>query len=261
MRPPLRASIAGALLTLSLVASAGCQREPETPPSTLHDEHRQILSRLADLERKIDRLAARPAGAAARAMGPDPSRTYSLPVEGSPVRGPAEAPITIVEFADYQCPYCARSEALIEEALKAYPDQARFVFKHFPLTSSHPQALPAALAAVAAQRQGKFWEMHALLFANQRALAPEQLEEYARRLGLDMDRFRADMAAEDVKAQVEADRRLARRAGVRGTPTVFVNGRLLQDRTLEGFRQLIEPMLARASARATARASAADSDR
>lgn len=243
MRPLTQTFATAALLIASLTGSTGCGKDEET--SRDHDEHRQILSRLADLERKIDRLASRPGGQQQRAMGPDPSRTYSLPVERSAVKGPAEAPITIVEFADYQCPYCARSEAMINEALAAYPTQARFVFKHFPLTSSHPQAMPAALAAVAAQRQGKFWEMHEILFANQRALAPEQITEYARKLGLDMARFEADMQSEEVKAQVEEDRRLARRAGVRGTPTVFVNGRLLQDRSLDGFRQLIEPMLSR----------------
>jgi protein-disulfide isomerase len=229
---------------LALVTSAlagGCHRDA---PSTdeLRAEHRQILSRLADLEQKIDRLASRPP-TAQRPLGPDPARTYNLPVEGSPVKGPADAPVTIVEFSDYQCPFCARSEGLIAEVLQAYPTQVRFVYKHFPLTANHPQALPAALAAVAAQKQGKFWEMHDLLFANQRALSPEQIEGYARQLGLNMARFRADMASDAAKEQVEADRRLARRAGVRGTPTVFVNGRLLQNRTLDGVRALVDPML------------------
>lgn len=234
---------AGVVIGLS-ASSLGCHRETRDA-SALEDQHRQILSRLADLEQKIDRLASRPA-TAPRPAGPDPARTYSLPLAGSPLKGPADAPITIVEFADYQCPFCAGSEALIDAVLAAYPTQVRFAYKHFPLTASHPQALPAALAATAAQRQGKFWEMHALLFANQRALSAEQIEGYARRLGLDMERFRADMASDEVEAQVEADRRLARRAGVRGAPTVFVNGRLVQDRTVGGFRKLIDPMLDRA---------------
>jgi protein-disulfide isomerase len=231
-------------LSIALVLSAvagGCHREPP-PANELHAEHRQILSRLADLEHKIDRLASRPP-AAQRSLGPDPARTYQLPLEGSPVKGPDDAPITMVEFSDYQCPYCARSEGLMRQILEAYPTQVRLVYKHFPLTANHPQALPAALAAVAAQKQGKFWAMHDLLFANQRALAPEQIDGYARQLGLDMPRFQADMASDAAKAQVEADRRLARRAGVRGTPTVFINGRLLQDRTLDGARALIEPLL------------------
>jgi protein-disulfide isomerase len=236
--------VAASVVAIVCVGSVGCDRNP-TVPSELEDQHRQILSRLADLERKIDRLASRPA-TVQRPLGPDPARAYNLPIEGSPVKGPPDAPITIVEFADYQCPFCARSEAVVQEVLKAYPTQARLVYKHFPLTANHPQALPAALAATAAQRQGKFWEMHAILFANQRALSTEQIEGYARQLGLDMARFRADMASDEVKAQVEADRRLARRAGVRGTPTLFVNGRLVQDRTVNGFRKLIDPMLTRA---------------
>lgn len=246
----MQPSSLGALGAVVLIGSCAiwstaCTRSSE-PLDELKQEHRQILSRLADLEQKIDRLAARPA-TAQRPLGPDPRRAYTLPVAGSPVKGPADAPITIVEFADYQCPFCARSEGLIAQALAAYPTQARFVYKHFPLTASHPQALPAALAAAAAQRQGKFWEMHEILFANQRALSPEQIDGYAKQIGLDMKRFEADMESDAVKQQVEADRALARRAGVRGTPTVFVNGRLLQDRTLDGFRALIDPLLTTAA--------------
>lgn len=239
--PPRCTAVFAALATGVALALSGCHREPQGADE-LRAEHRQILSRLADLEQKIDRLASRSAGAP-RPLGPDPARTYNLPVEGSPVKGPAEAPITIVEFSDYQCPFCARSEGLVAQVLQAYPTQARFVYKHFPLTANHPQALPAALAAVAAQKQGKFWQMHDLLFANQRNLSTEQIEGYARQLGLDMTRFTADMQSDAAKEQVEADRRLARRAGVRGTPTVFVNGRLLQDRTLDGVRALVEPIL------------------
>jgi len=242
MQPTPRGALAALVLLSAFAASSvGCGRNSDRFDE-LKDEHRQILSRLADLERKIDRLASRPA-TAPRPLGPDPSRIYDLPVEGSPIMGPADAPITIVEFADYQCPFCARSEGPITEALKAYPSQARFVYKHFPLTANHPQALPAALAAAAAQKQGKFWEMHRILFANQRALSPEQIDGYARKIGLDMERFKVDMDSDAVKQQVEADRLLARRSGVRGTPTVFVNGRLVQDRTLDGFRALIDPLL------------------
>ena len=198
-----------AVLTLASLAVAllGCGRSDRSDKdlSEIRDTQRKILSRLADLEKKIDRIASRP-GSPQRAMGPDPARTYNLPVEGSPVKGPADAPITIVEFSDYQCPFCARSEGLIDQALAAYPKQARFTYKHFPLTSNHPQALPAALAAVAAQKQGKFWEMHEILFANQQALSNEQIEQYARKIGLDMARFKKDIDSEEVKAQVEDDR-------------------------------------------------------
>ena len=213
----------------------------------LRDQQRQILAKLNALDEKIDKVAARPA-APRRPAGPDADRAYNLPAGKSPVKGPADAPITIVEFSDYQCPFCARSEPLVKEALAAYPKQARLVYKHLPLTAIHPQALPAALAAAAAQKQGKFWEMHEKLFANQRALAPEQIREYARELGLDLARFEADMQSEEVKAMVQEDMQLAQRVGVRGTPTIFVNGKLLQNRSLDGFRQIIDPALKEAAA-------------
>ena len=209
----------------------------------LRDQQRLILAKLTALDQKIDKVAARSAAPAARSTGPDPERGYNLPVGTSPSRGPQDAPVTIVEFSDYQCPFCARSEPLIKDALTVYPNQTRLVYKHFPLTAIHPQALPAAIAAAAAQKQGKFWEMHEKLFANQRALAPEQIREYARQIGLDMKKFDADIQSDEVKAAVQEDIQLGQRVGVRGTPTIFVNGKVLQNRTLEGFKQLIDPIL------------------
>jgi protein-disulfide isomerase len=217
----------------------------------LRDQQRLILTKLTALEAKIDKVGARSASAA-RPTGPDPERGYNLPPGGSPVRGPADAPITIVEFSDYQCPFCARTEPLVKDALATYPTQARLIYKHFPLTSMHPQALPAALAAAAAQQQGKFWEMHEKLFANQRALAPEQIKQYAREIGLDVPRFEADMQSEAVKDMVQQDIQLAQRVGVRGTPTIFVNGKVLQNRSLEGFKQVIDPILKQPAAAAPA---------
>lgn len=231
---------------ISALLLASCR--DEKPLTELRDQQRQILAKLTALEEKIDKAASRAAAPAARPSGPDPARAYNLPAGKSPVKGPAEAPITIVEFSDYQCPFCARSEPLVKEALAAYPTQAKLVFKHYPLTSIHPQAMPAALAAAAAQKQGKFWEMHEKLFANQRALAPEQLTQYARELGLDAKQFEADMKSDEVKALVQEDIAMAQRAGVRGTPTIFVNGRILQQRSLDGFKQIIDPILKEAAA-------------
>lgn len=243
--PRLRACVLLIPAVLLAALAVGCGGNDDALDE-VRRQQREIIARLGEIEKKLERSAARPA--AARASGPDPQRAYELPVGDSPIKGPENAPITIVEFSDYQCPFCARSESLIQQALSAYPTQARLVFKHYPLTSIHPQAMDAALAAVAAQRQGKFWEMHERLFANQRALNPDQLRQYAREIGLDMPRFEADFASPEVKAQVTADMQLARRAGVRGTPTIFVNGRLLQNRTLEGFKELIEPQLKAAAA-------------
>lgn len=233
----------GLLTGCAVVSSlflASCQNDQSL--NELRDQQRQILAKLTALEEKIDKAAARPA-APPRPSGPDPARAYSLPTGKSPVKGPADAPITIVEFSDYQCPFCARSEPLVHEALAAYPTQAKLVFKHYPLTSIHPQALPAALAAAAAQKQGKFWEMHEKLFANQKALGNEQLTQYARDIGLNVEQFDADMKSDEIKAAVQEDIALAQRAGVRGTPTIFVNGKILQTRSLDGFKQMIDPML------------------
>lgn len=238
--PVCNAIARAVVLFAAALALTSCGRDREL--AEIRDQQRQILAKLNALEEKIDKAGARPA-AAPRPSGPDPARAYNLPVGQSPIKGPADAPITIVEFSDYQCPFCARSEPLVHQALSAYPTQAKLVFKHLPLVSIHPQAMPAALAAVAAQRQGKFWEMHEKLFANQRELGPEQLKQYAREIGLDMARFEADLQSDEVKAVVQDDMQLAQRVGVRGTPTIFVNGKLLQNRSLEGFKQIIEPAL------------------
>jgi protein-disulfide isomerase len=231
---------------LAAIGLAACHRNDDAL-NEVREQQRQILAKLSALDEKIDRVAAR-AAPPPRPSGPDPERAYNLPVGKSPVKGPDDAPVTIVEFSDYQCPFCARSEPLVKEALAAYPTQARLVYKHFPLVAIHPQAMNAALAAAAAQRQGKFWEMHEILFANQRALAPEQIKEYARQLGLDMAKFEADLQSDEVKAVVQDDSQLAQRVGVRGTPTIFVNGKVLQNRSLDGFKQLIDPALKEAAA-------------
>jgi len=236
-------------LTLGIAAAvllAACQQNSEDF-AKLREQQAQILAKLDSLEKKID--AAPPAAAAPppRPSGPDPSKVYDIPVGASAIRGPKDAAITITEFSDYQCPFCARAEPIIEEALKAYPTQARFIYKHFPLTSIHPNAMGAAQAAVAAQKQGKAWEMHDLLFKNQRALQPEKLKEYAQQIGLDVAQFEKDMNSDEVKKQVEADMTEARKLGVRGTPTIFVNGKLLRNRSVEGIKEIAEPILAKAN--------------
>ena len=240
--PVRRRALVLATLALLLTAQTGCDRD-SAALNEVREQQRLILAKLTELEQKIDKAAERRPAAPPRASGPDPARAYNLPVGNSPTKGPADAPVTIVEFSDYQCPFCSRTEPLVHEALAAYPQQARLVFKQFPLVSIHPQAMPAALAATAAGKQGKFWEMHEMLFANQRALAPEQIREYARKLNLDLAKFDADLASAEVKAAVQEDMALAQRVGVRGTPTIFVNGKLLQNRSLDGFKQLIDPIL------------------
>lgn len=241
MRHP-RLSTAFLLLALVVVTSACAPPNNSEELAAISKQQEQILAKLNEMEKKIESAKA-PAPPPARPTGPDPDKQYDLPVGASPVTGAEDGTITIIEFSDYQCPFCARAEPIIHEALEAFPKQARFAYKHFPLESIHPQAMAAAKAAVAAQRQGKFWEMHEILFKNQRALQDDKLVEYAKALGLDVAKFEADMKSEEVQNQVRDDMRLARMAGVRGTPTIFVNGKLLRNRSIEGFKEMIEPML------------------
>jgi protein-disulfide isomerase len=147
--------------------------------------------------------------------------TYEAGVDG--VRGAAVPLVTIVEFSDFQCPFCGQAAQVLGEAAAAYPEDVRIVFKQFPLPM-HPDAKQGAAAVVAAGKQGHFWAMHDRLFANRTAMKPEDLQAHAKELGLDAERFAADLASPDVAAQVEADGRLGRALGVRGTPSLFING-------------------------------------
>jgi len=131
----------------------------------------------------------------------------------------------------------------VDQVLKAYPKEVKFVYKEFPLTSIHQNALNAAKAAVAAQKQGKFWEMHDKLFANQRALSPDNLKQYAQQVGLDTAKFEKDMASPEVQKQIDDDMKLAQEAEVRGTPTLFLNGKRVMNRSFEGLKQMIEEAL------------------
>ncbi len=142
---------------------------------------------------------------------------------GDPMLGSPDAPVTIVVFSDYQCPFCSRHEETIAKVKEAYGDQVRVVFKQFPL-AFHKQARPAAIAALAAGKQGMFWEMHYKIFANARALTQENFFAWAKELGLDMGAFETALAADETAAQVERDVASGGAIGVRGTPASFVNG-------------------------------------
>ena len=146
-----------------------------------------------------------------------------IPIGSAPVLGPKDARITLVEFSDFQCPYCAIAAPEISALLKAFPTQIRLVFKQYPL-DMHPQAPQAAAASIAAAKQGKFWEMHDALFAHRTDLTRSGLLANARALGLDMAKFQADLDAPATKALVDADVSQGDKLGIPGTPTVFVNG-------------------------------------
>jgi protein-disulfide isomerase len=144
--------------------------------------------------------------------------------ESDRVRGPAQAPVTLVEYADYQCPHCQAAYPEIEQVLRRHAGAVRFAVRHFPVESSHPRALAAALAAEAAGRQGKFWEMHARLFDDPGRLEEEDLRRHATALGLDLQRFDADRADPELANAIRHQRLQGMRSGVNGTPTLFVNG-------------------------------------
>jgi thiol-disulfide isomerase/thioredoxin len=145
-------------------------------------------------------------------------------IDGAAARGPENAAVTIVEFSDYECPHCRRAAPILRDIEREFRDRVRLVHMHFPL-SGHIHAMDASKAAVAAGRQGKFWEYHELLFANQNALERNDLERYATQLGLDMARFRADMQSRETEAAVAAERREGERLQIDGTPTIYINGR------------------------------------
>jgi protein-disulfide isomerase len=166
-----------------------------------------------------------------------------------PSRGPADAPVTIVEFSDYQCPFCKRAEPTVQEVVKRYPQQVRVVFRHFPLDSIHPLARPAAEAAACAEEQGKFWEYHALLFDKSPELDPATLKKLAGDSKLDVAAFDACVASGKHKQRVEKDAEAGRAANVSGTPAFFVNGIPLSGaRSLDDFVKLIEKELAKPKA-------------
>lgn len=140
------------------------------------------------------------------------------------VAGPDDAPVTLVEYGDYECPYCGMAHPIVERARQALGKQLRFVFRHFPLAEAHPHARLAAQAAEAAGAQGKFWEMHDTLFEHQDSLEPADILAYAQSLGLDVARFTSDLEAGTYAKKVRDDFRSGVRSGVNGTPTFFVNG-------------------------------------
>jgi len=165
-----------------------------------------------------------------------------------PSLGPADAPVTLIEFSDYQCPFCRRAEPTVRELLERYEGRLRLVFRHLPL-DFHERARPAAVAAVCAERQGRFWDYHALLFEHQDALADPDLRRYAEELSLDLEAFQRCREGDEADDAVEADVRAAARAGASGTPAFFVNGILLTGaRPVEAFAEVIDRELARAGA-------------
>jgi protein-disulfide isomerase len=140
------------------------------------------------------------------------------------IQGPTEAAVTLVEYGDYECPYCGAAYPIIKEVQSRMGERLRFVFRNFPITTSHPHAEQAAETAEAAATQGKFWQMHDLLYENQRRLRDPDLRDYAERLALDVERFDKELAEHVHAARVREDFMSGVRSGVNGTPTFYING-------------------------------------
>jgi protein-disulfide isomerase len=207
----------------------------------------ELEVRLARLEERLEAVRAAPgpapAGPAAASTGFASREVHAVDLGDSPVAGAPDAPVTIVEFADFECPYCASAHPTIERLLAEYAGKVRLVFKHNPLPA-HKNALLAHRAAVAAHRQGKFWEMHDLLFSSQQKLDRETLVAHAQALGLDLRSFEEVLDSPESTQAVSADMSQAGRLGIRGVPAFFINGRFLPGaQPLQVFQELIDEEL------------------
>jgi protein-disulfide isomerase len=179
-------------------------------------------------------------------LQPPPVVRVTVSTEGAPLRGAAEARVTLVEFSDFQCPYCKRAQATLKQILERYPGKVRHLFRDFPLESLHPEAKRAAEAARCAQDQGKFWEYHDVLFANSPNLATDDLRRYAEQVGLEVPTFERCVSSGVHRATVQRDVEEGARLGVNGTPAFFINGRALHGaQPLEAFARVIEEELLR----------------
>jgi protein-disulfide isomerase len=154
----------------------------------------------------------------------DADKVKSVDVGKAPFKGPEGAPVTLVEFADFECPYCALMSPVLEKMWQAHQNDVRYVYKFMPL-SGHPHGEISARAGVAAMMQGKFWEMHDKMFANRDHLEQADLDNYAREIGLDLKKFHADATSQAATDFLAADRKQADALGVQGTPTIYINGR------------------------------------
>jgi len=199
--------------------------------------------------------------AVSQIAGPNPANTPGAPTpvvvadggaDPPHAEGPANAPVTIEEFGDFQCPPCAMLHPVLKTMEKEFGARLRVIFREFPLVPAHEHALSAARAAEAAGLQGKFWQMHDLIYTNQNSWkgafdVRPIFEEYATRIGLNVDRYRQDLTSETVQYRIFLDGKRARALGVKGTPTVFMNGREVPFESLapEKLRVLIDAEISR----------------
>ena len=224
------------------------------------DEIRLLRTELAQMRKEIQLLRedvkkllaqkssnpSAPAATAARAPEPPDTNIYDIAIGDSPIRGKADAPVTIVMFSDFQCPFCTREKPKLDEVLKNYPDKVRLVYKHFPLTF-HKQTKPVhAAAQLALKEKGPdaFWKFHDWIMADSKALDIPTLRLYAERLGLNLTNFDETLKDDSkMDALLKSDLDQARACGVRGTPTILINGLKMASRNPEDYKSRIEEIL------------------
>jgi protein-disulfide isomerase len=219
---PLPAVLLLGALLLGAPTLHAQSRSPQAPD--LSGKVTELENKVALLESEVallrDRLEA--------LLGKEPgNKVQNVPIGESPVRGNPNAAITLVMFGDYQSDYTARAQYVVKRLLEAYPQRLRFVYKHYPLTQLRPLASDAALAALAAERQGLFWEYHDRLFQNTRRLDNSVLLVLAEQVGLDLTRFDRDRRSLSVLERLQVDEKLAATLGVAGLPTLYLNGRIM----------------------------------
>jgi len=174
----------------------------------------------------------------------DFSKVYDIDAGKSPIRGNKDAPVTIVEFVDFQCPFCSRFHNSLLEVLAAYPDKVNYISKHYPL-SFHPKGKLASKAVLAAEKQGKYWEMSDALLEDNTNLGEEQFKRVAKELGMNVEDFMDDYTKQSAQweAEINNDILLGRKLDVRGTPTFFINGRKTRARNTAEFKEEVEQIL------------------
>ncbi|OGQ85366.1 MAG: hypothetical protein A2289_01405 [Deltaproteobacteria bacterium RIFOXYA12_FULL_58_15] len=183
-----------------------------------------------------------------RPQGPDAAKTYAVPVGDDPVKGPADAWVTLIEGSEFQCPYCSRVQPTMKEIADKFGKDVRIVFKHNPL-GFHPNAMPAANASMCANEQGKFWPMHDEMFANQKELSDDKYKEWGAKIGLDMGRWTKCYAEKKYEKVILDDQRVLAQFGARGTPAFFINGRFLSGaQPFPAFEAIINEELKKAQA-------------
>lgn len=233
-------------------ATFGCA--PPRPSDQVRSEIEGLRGQIAELQEsqqelaqrveRLDELAARMTPPSRTEAGADSEKRQLVIVGDAPTKGPQSAPVKIVGWFDFQCPYCSRVGPTLQQIRYEYGDRVQIAFKHLPLPM-HAKARGAHAAAEAAHRQGRFWGMHDKILSDLRGLGSRQYLSYARELGPDLEKFKQDLTSSAVKERIEGDMSQAERLGVHGTPAFFVNGRFLSGaQPFPVFERLIEEELA-----------------